>query len=314
MHMKELKADYKAGIIGKEEYVREMHKIHEVLFEYTELIADTDIAKIEITSSGVIMTSGINDIRIACDKDDLRMIPIEIINFDSYEKKEMNMILKMIGKDAVVFDIGANIGWVSMIVARNFPDAKVSSFEPIPKTYRYLAANVRENGIANIDAYNFGFSDEEKDLSFYYYPQGSGNASIRDLSGSAEVEKVTCRVSTLDRFTEKNDIYPDFIKCDVEGAELFVFKGGIDTIKKSTPIVYTEMLRKWAAKFNYHPNEIIDLFESLGYCCYYINGECISKIAKMDENTVDTNFFFLHKDKHNSLLAKHEKIVNSGAC
>lgn len=307
MHMKDLKANYKAGLIKKEDYVREMHNTHQVLFEYAQLLHGTDIAGIEITGDGVVMTSKADGIRIVCDKDDLRMIPIEIINFDSYEKKEMDMIKKLIDPQSVVFDIGANIGWVSLCIARHFADVKVLSFEPIPKTYGYLNANIRENGINNITAYNFGFSDEEKDLSFFYYPQGSGNASIRDLSGSKEVEKVSCHVSTLDTFSQSNDMYPDFIKCDVEGSELFVFQGGVETIKKSTPIVYTEMLRKWAVKFNYHPNEIIELFTSLGYGCYYIDGDNISQMVKMDDTTAETNFFFLHKQKHAALLAKYEK-------
>jgi hypothetical protein len=64
-------------------------------------------------------------------------------------------------------------------------------------------------------------------------------------------------------FVAKNNAKVDFIKCDVEGAELFVYQGAKATLMQQKPIVFTEMLRKWAAKFDYHPNDIIALFDEL---------------------------------------------------
>jgi len=96
----------------------------------------------------------------------------------------------------------------------------------------------------------------------------------------------------------------DFIKCDVEGAELFVFRGAKETIATYKPIIFTEMLRKWAKKFDYHPNEIISLFNGLGYRCFSIRNGFLSELSYMDDSTVETNFFFLHKEKHMSQLQK----------
>jgi hypothetical protein len=58
------------------------------------------------------------------------------------------------------------------------------------------------------------------------------------------------------------------------------------------------MLRKWSAKFNYHPNEIISLLGEFGYLCFAVNKERLIEIPLMDENTIETNFFFLHSEKH----------------
>ncbi len=85
----------------------------------------------------------------------------------------------------------------------------------------------------------------------------------------------------------------DFIKCDVEGAELLTFQGGLKTITKYKPIVFTEMLRKWSAKFNYHPNEIIELFKDIGYGCYFVVNDKLHEIKMMTDETIETNFFFL---------------------
>ena len=91
---------------------------------------------------------------------------------------------------------------------------------------------------------------------------------------------------------------------DVEGSELFVYQGGIEMITKYKPIVFSEMLRKWAAKFGYHPNDIIAFFVNIGYECFVIDveKEKIRKIVSVNEETVETNYFFLHKEKHTKII------------
>lgn len=111
---------------------------------------------------------------------------------------------------------------------------------------------------------------------------------------------IICKTETLDSYISRIKVNKlDFIKCDVEGAELLCFKGGINTIKQYKPIICTEMLRKWAAKFNYHPNNIIVLLKDIGYSCFkLINATKIEEIFLITNETKDTNFIFLHKNKH----------------
>ena len=117
--------------------------------------------------------------------------------------------------------------------------------------------------------------------------------------------EVKCHVDTIDNYIKDNNVRKlDFIKCDVEGAELLTFKGGIETISEHKPIMFTEMLRKWSAKFNYHPNEIIDLLKMIGYSCYFVDGTRLKEITIITDETNETNFFFLHKEKHQNKLKK----------
>jgi hypothetical protein len=103
-------------------------------------------------------------------------------------------------------------------------------------------------------------------------------------------------------FANGNNLQVDFIKCDVEGAELFAFEGAVAILKRDKPIVFTEMLRKWAAKFHYHPNKIFELFFSLGYRSFYTEGIALVELNEMTDETVETNFFFLHSEKHRNLI------------
>jgi hypothetical protein len=66
------------------------------------------------------------------------------------------------------------------------------------------------------------------------------------------------------------------------------------------------MLRKWSARFGYHPNEIIQLLASLGYRCFYASQDRLIGLLAMDETTKATNFFFLHVDKHRKHIEELE--------
>lgn len=304
MTLRELKSNFKKGGIAKADYINSMHELHKTLFEYADFIKGTDIKLIEISDDSVIMTTRMNDIKMICDKDDKRIAPIEILNFDYYEEEDFEMIMRLIDDGSTVFDIGGNIGWYSINIAKSKKDVKVLTFEPIPKTFNYLIRNLAINNIANVQPFNFGFSNKEQELTFYYYPEGSGNASSANLSEGADVEKIVCQVKKLDDFVESSDLTIDFIKCDVEGAELFVFQGGVESIRKDKPVIFAELLRKWAGKFNYHPNEVIDFLKDMGYRCFIVKDNRLVEFFTVDEQTIETNFFFLHAEKHK------EKIKN----
>ena len=283
---------------------------HSKLYEYAEYLHKTDIEKITIENNRVITTSRKHGIKIECDSGDHRIAPIEVLNFFDYEKDESDMIENLIcfgSEKKNFFDIGANIGWYSIMVAKSNRNVLVHSFEPIPKTYQSLVKNVDLNSLPNISTHNFGFSDKSGEFDFYYYPEGSGNASSANVTGRSDTEVVKCKVKTLDEYINESNEQIDFIKCDVEGAELLVFKGGIDAIKNSKPIVFSEILRKWSQKFNYNPNEIFELFYKLGYLSFTINGSFLESFYKMNESTQETNFFFLHQKKHSDLIDKFTK-------
>ena len=297
MGIKSLKEDFKNNLINKADYIIQMHNYHKALFEYAEFIGSTDIQRIEISDGQVVTTSREHSIKMLCDPYDRRIAPIETLNFDNYEKTDCDMILQLVGDDQNIFDIGGNFGWYSLVIAKS-KKVRVFTFEPVPRTFGYLKQNVTLNGLDNIELFNFGFSDQEQQLDFYYYPEGSGNASIANLSDTEGVQSVVCKVKTLDGFTRENGNRIDFIKCDVEGAELLVFRGALESIQRDKPIIFAELLRKWAAKFNYHPNDVLNLLGDLGYRCFTVTGTNLVEIEEIDDRTIETNFFFLHQEKH----------------
>jgi FkbM family methyltransferase len=310
----ETRAAFRSGDTLKQDYIDAMYAQHRCLYEYAEFIRETDIARIEVTDGTVVMTSRSTGVKTYCDARDKRIPPLESLNFDFYERSEMDMMFRIIEPGFTVFDIGANIGWYSLNIAKTVPNVRIMAFEPLPETFGQLSRNIELNEVTNVQAYSFGFSNKEQELPFYFCPDSSGSASAANIGGRNDAKLVRCRVRRLDDFVAESGVVPDFIKCDVEGGELFVFQGGMESIRKHKPVILSEMLRKWSAKFNYSPNDVIDLLSSAGYRCYAIQDDRLARLQRMNESTVETNFFFLHVDKHKTKIDALVSDVASSRC
>lgn len=306
MIFKDLKQKYLKKNITKANYIKSAYlNFHYVLKEYSENLNRTNVEKITIIENTLIFTIRDSGILIKPIESDHRSVPFEMINFEDYEKKEMDITLSLFKDGQNFFDIGSNIGWYSLNIAKFFPNSNIFAFEPMSKPFKYLNENIELNNFKNIKTFNYGLSDNRTLETFYYYPEGTGNASLKNLQNKSKIEKNKKMVFKLDDVVKKYNLGVDFIKCDVEGAEIKVLLGGIETIKKYKPILFLEILRKWTKKFNYDSNEIIELLNNLGYSCYVIRNNKLKKLYKINSKTVDTNFFFLNNYKHESLIKKY---------
>jgi len=308
-YLQEKFQNYTLGKITKENYISSNYdERHSHIFGYSNYLPHTNISKITIEDNCVVFTFRDSGISITCPPNDHRVAPVEALNFLDYEKDEAWMIGRLVNNSDVIFDIGANIGYYSVLLAKRYSDANVHCFEPIPSTFSVCQNNVSLNALTNIICNNFGLSDNDGQFPFYFYPEGSGNASAVNVSGRPEVIEIECELKTLDSYSDKKNVNVDFIKCDVEGGELFTFLGGSNTIDRDKPIVFTEILRKYCRKYKYDPNEIFSWFYGLGYRAFTVHGKKLLPFHLMDENTIQTNFFFLHSVKHASVISALEVI------
>lgn len=305
-NLSQLRVDFLSNKVTKQSYIDQAFEIHKMLFQYKDILKDSDIAKIEIIDSDIIVTSRQDKIKMYIDFDDKRSTQLEILNFGNYERNESILMYELIEPNHVIFDIGANLGWYSLNFSKLAPNGKVFAFEPLPKTYVKCQRNLELNESQNIDLHNIALSDKEGEVKFFYNEKSSGSSSMKNLLELEDTIEIKCKLSTLDSFLDLHGGAIDFIKCDVEGAELLVFQGARNTLKVAKPIVFTEMLRKWSAKYEYHPNDIINLFKEYDYECFYSNNKHLVKINKITDETLETNFFFLHSVKHRNLIMNYE--------
>lgn len=297
----------------KLEYLKSLHNNMLLVKELSDYVnmEGSCIDSFTVDNKGVYIT--LDESRFGTkmyfDDYDSEEAPVEVMCSLDYEKVESETIFSVIDllakdKNLTVFDIGANVGWYSLTIKNHLPASVIYSFEPSPITFSRLKNNMVLNGQDTDRVFNIGFYDQKDQMEFYYDVEGSGGSSFKNLRERENVKKIIVDVDTIENFVKENKVEDlDFIKCDVEGAELFVFKGGIDFIKKTKPVIFSEMLRKWSAKFSYTPNDIIELLKSIGYECYAISGtKKIRYCPIVDDETVETNYLFLDPDKHSEII------------
>lgn len=299
MKLLKLQEEYQNGQIEKYDFIKKMHSIHSILNQYPDFLKSNEIKNISINEDGVVMTTD-EGIKMKSYFDDNTAQPFVSLNFGLYEKSEISIISKFIKNGDVFFDIGANHGWYSLNFAKKYPDLKIYAFEPIAKVYNHFNENIKINSIGNINAFNMGFWFEDTVLKFNFYEDFSAASSVNNILDRNDVTLLECNVQKLDTFVKTNSITQiDFIKCDVEGAEFFVLQGGKEAFIEFRPILFVEMLRKWSAKFNYHPNNCIEYMKELGYGCFEIEDERLVPVLEITNDTVNTNFFFIPFEKIN---------------
>lgn len=315
MQLKEIQNAYKKAEVTRFEANKLVMPVLEVLYELSALIEESCISKIELDGTNIVFTIEYESkrIKICAEKGACISIVSNILATNTVEAELEEDLSELIPEDAVVFDIGANIGWYSVCIAKHHPKVQVFSFEPIPYTFSYLKKNLELNSLKTDKVYNIGLSDENKQAIFFFNSQCTETSSMRDLKYiSDESQQIECKICRLDDFcTEQKIDHVDFIKCDVEGAELYVFRGGLETIKKSRPVIFTEMLRKWSSAFNYHPNDIIALLAGLDYVCIALNRNGKKRIlAEVNDDTEEMNYLFVPKEKLAETVLKLKGFIN----
>lgn len=311
MNLNSIKELYNNGEMSKVEFISEMKKFHDVLFDYSNNLLETEIAGVEIIDNKVIFTTRetnyhSGDCRFIVDTRDPRVVPIEAFNFGCYELEDSRMMFDLMKHQKIIFDIGANIGWYSIHIANTFEESMIYAFEPIPETFEKLGKNHELNKVSNLFIENIALSNFKGELNFFYSPYQTGAASSKNILGIEDLKELTCPTTTVDLYIKDKNIKGlDFIKCDVEGAEFFVLQGASESIQSYKPIVFAEMLRKWSKKFDYHPNDIVDFMKNMGYGCFVNRALKLFQIEEIDDNTLETNFFFLNLEKHEFLIEKY---------
>jgi FkbM family methyltransferase len=172
----------------------------------------------------------------------------------------------------VIFDIGANIGDVTLAAARSFPNAHIYSFEPVSATYKKLCENVSEYR-DRITTCNFGLFNVSKRLDIHITSFDGAN-SILDQSLNhknvhshiKEISTENIEVRTMNSFVSSNSIDKiDIVKIDVEGVEKEVIEGGRETFKNKVDNVFIELSFLRRNRESAYWVEICKLLYDLGF-------------------------------------------------
>jgi FkbM family methyltransferase len=184
----------------------------------------------------------------------------------SPEVKVMKTLLK---KDQTCLDVGAHIGYFSLVAAKYAHH--VIAFEPSPTTFKMLERNLSLNPTlaSKIRAEECGLSDHAGTLTLYNSKSQPDLASLEPID-VADGYTQEIKLATLDERVSDNGGLIALIKIDVEGAEYGVLLGGMDLIKKHRPVIMLELFEEFQNRFGHTCTDIVTLLTNIDYQPYLI--------------------------------------------
>lgn len=193
--------------------------------------------------------------------------------FEAFEPFETEVIKEKIKEGDVVLDIGAHIGYYTLIFAKIVgKKGKVFAFEPSPDNFSLLKKNVEINGYKNVELIQKAVSNKTGKAKLYLCEDNSGDNRIYDShDGRRFVEIETIR---LDDYFKNYTGLINFIKMDTQGAEGKAIKGMTNLIKKNKNIkIVTEFWPFGLKKFGTNPKNYLMLLKNFGFSLYEIEKE-----------------------------------------
>jgi FkbM family methyltransferase len=172
-------------------------------------------------------------------------------------------------------DIGANVGYFTLMAKATNPQIKVFSFEPNPNNVRKIEENINLNQFQDITLSSSCVSDMAGEVSFSVPPVNeSGWGRItNDHLPLDNFTHITTKSITIDQLINENYFgkhIPDLVKIDVEGNEFKILKGAKDFLKNHSAILCIELNEPCLLDCGSSSDEIIGYLKDFGYKCFAI--------------------------------------------
>jgi FkbM family methyltransferase len=218
----------------------------------------------------------------------------ENIGFPDYERLLSRGYRRFLRPGQVVFDIGAHAGvHLEQFLGLVGPSGRVIAFEPIPALAADLATKYRDSSI--VEVRNIALGDEPGRSGFLILHKALGMSGFRQRAGSGDqgAEEITVEVDTLDHQAAELGRL-DYIKIDIEGAEISCLRGARQTVNRYRPLISVEYGMPGYSMFG---NTAMTLFEWARECGYVPSDLFGNLIARPDEWAVVCDYslwdFFL---------------------
>ena len=207
-----------------------------------------------------------------------------ILLIGEYERNVTELVVSLVRDNTRFLDIGANIGYFSLLAASRHEGVRVTSFEPDPDNVRLFKTSVALNGFeSRINVYPCAVSDRNETLQFSNlgYERNRGarfTAKSRDILEARAIENGArfsqVQAVCLDELLGNENF--DLVKVDIEGYEPHAFKGMENLLRRNRPVVITEFAPGTIEHITRtDPADLLKLFVRLGYLLNIIdeNGE-----------------------------------------
>jgi len=194
-------------------------------------------------------------------KDSLRL------SLKEYGKREMELVKKIVKKGVVIVDLGANIGFWTLVFAKMVGDeGHVFAFEPGPANFGILKKNVEINHFQNVTLIQKAVSNKSgKTKLFLSYESNDHRIyNPNDNRQSVEIEMIS-----LDEYFKNYDRKIDFIKCNIQGSDHVALLGMHEILKKSKSIkLVMELYPELLEGLNSSTEKFLNTLQEEGFTVY----------------------------------------------
>ncbi|PPK66326.1 FkbM family methyltransferase [Actinokineospora auranticolor] len=180
-----------------------------------------------------------------------------------HEHREAEILTAALRPGGVFVDVGAHVGWLSLLIAAHRPDTFVWALEPVPLTADALGANLAASGLSTVELIRVAAGPRRASAWFTTHPDSSfaHQSDIDPVRGALpETGEVRCPVLPLDElWAHRGWPRVDAVKVDVEGAEPDVLRGATTLLTRDRPLLVVD------APTGYARADLAERLAPLGY-------------------------------------------------
>lgn len=260
--------------------------------------------KFKLPPTGVINFSYLNKVKFKILTNQTNYLSY-LCFWNGFEKFEYTSIfIKLISKVNVFFDIGANIGYYTVLAKKFNKDVRCYAFEPANGPYHFLLQNIKINKLSDVKIEKIALSDQEGFIKFFEVENRKYRFIKYNLAGEGHTGKenknskfktLDVKTCTLDNYYSNSGLTDlDLIKMDTEGTEDLILSNSRIILEKIKPIIICETL------FNKIEDKLENLLLPYGYEFYNHTNEGLIK-TKSIKREIDNgvyNCFFVHPSKY----------------
>ena len=222
----------------------------------------------------------------------------QICFLGAFESDDLDMLCRWVRPGSVCFDVGANCGVVSILMACASPNVHVHAFEPLPLNVNLVRTNSVLNSV-DIEVNCVAVADRQGHMSFSEAEDGA-YSSLHATGRRPERRKIEVDVTTLDQYcSERRVDRVDVLKIDVEGAEELVLIGGRATLGNAATapaIIMIELYDENLNAFGSSIDSVVGHLYRAGYAAFVCAGNGRMVPFAREHHNRKVNVFFLRRD------------------
>lgn len=210
--------------------------------------------------------------------------------FGVYEPVETEIVKAHIKPGDVVLDIGAHVGYYSLLTSKLVgPAGRVYAFEPTPDTFGILSRNLSRNGIRNVTPVHAACGDSTRPFALYINPENCGDNHIFGEADSAG-PPIPIPMVAVDDYLSPGQC-ADFVKMDIQGAEDAALRGMERTLTQSPGVrVLAEFWPKALNRAGVEPGNYLRRLRDFGFIVSHVDRAAKRLVPRSDDFFLTTDW------------------------